>query len=130
MKKIIEKLEKNAINYEFQQYGGDYFGYDFNVTGIFISVRNYSIINNAEENVLTVLKSIARSNGYTVVNNSSYGKESYVIYKTADYNALCEYWNKQKETSEKFWNIYRTCGKDAADIYYKNACRRYNFKIA
>ena len=130
MKKIIEKLEKNAVNYEIQQYGGDYFCYDFNVTGIFISVRNYSVINNAKENVLTVLKSIARYKDYTVVSNGSYGKESYVIYKASDYAALCEYWNKQKETSEKFWNIYKTCGKEAADVYYKNACRRYNFKIA
>ena len=130
MKKIIEKLEKNAINYTAETYGGNYFGYDFNVIGIFISVRNYGIINNSEENILAVLKAIARSKDYTVVNNSSYGKESYVIYKASDYAALCEYWNKQKETSEKFWNIYKTCGKEAADVYYKNACRRYNFKIA
>jgi hypothetical protein len=130
MKKIIEKLEKNAVNYEIQQYGGNYFGCDFNVSGVFVSVRNYGVVDNPEENVSTVLKAIARSNGYTVVNNSSYGKESYVIYKTSDYNALREYWNKQKETSEKFWNIYKTCGKEAADVYYKNACRRYNFKIA
>lgn len=130
MKKIIEKLEKNAINYEVQQYGGNYFGYDFNVKGIFISVRNYGVVNNAGENLDTALKSIERSKGYTVINNSSYGKESYVIYKTSDYSALCEYWNKQNETSEKFWNIYKTCGKEAADVYYRNACRRYNFKIA
>ena len=56
MKKIIEKLEKNAINYTAETYGGNYFGYDLNVIGIFISVRNYSVINNAKENVLTVLK--------------------------------------------------------------------------
>lgn len=130
MKKIIEKLEKNAVNYEIQKYGGNYFGYDFNVTGIFVSVRNYSVINNAEENVSTVIKSFSRSKTYTVVNNSNYGKESYVIYKTSDYNALCEYRSKQKVTSEKFWNIYRICGKEAAEVYYKNACRRYNFKIA
>ena len=130
MNRIIEKLERNAITYEKQQYGGNYFGYDFNVTGIFISVRNYGVVDNPEENVNTVLRSIARSKGYTVVNNSSYGKESYVIYKTSDYSALCEYWNKQKEANEKFWNIYGTCGKDAADIYYKNACRCYGFKIA
>ena len=130
MKNIIEKLEKNAINYTVENYGGNYFGYNFSVPGIRVQVRNYGIIENAEENILRVLKFFERSKKYTVMNDCSYGKESYVIYLSANYDALRDYWNKQKETSEKFWNIYRICGKEAADVYYKNACRRYNFKIA
>ena len=46
-----------------------------------------------------------------------------------EYKELLKYNESVKETSEKFWNIYRTCGKAAADVFYNNACRRYNLKV-
>lgn len=129
MKKLIEKLESNAINYTLENYGGDYFGPEFNVKGFFIPVRNYGVVENCEENVKRVLKSISRSGKYKVVDNSKYGIESYVIYISEDYNALREYQLDVHETSERFWQIWKTSGKAAADVYYRNVCRLKNFKL-
>ena len=129
MKNIIAKLESNAINYTMENYGGNYFGPQFTVKGIVIMVRNYGVIENCEENVQRVLKSISRSGKYTVVNNSSYGKESYIIYLSSDYKALCDYRMDVHETSERFWQIWKVSGKAAADVYFRNVCRLKNFKL-
>lgn len=129
MKNLMDKLQHNAINYELKNYGSNYFGPDFIVKGVFIPVRNYGIIENAAENVETILKQIARLKKYTVVSSGSYGKICYTVYLTKEYNELMKYNEEVKETSEKFWNIYRTCGKAAADVYYHNACRRHNLKL-
>ena len=129
MKRLIEKLESNAINYTAENYGGNYFGPEFNVKGFLIPVRNYGVIENCAENVQCVLKSISISGKYTVVNNSSYSKESYIIYLSSDYKELCNYRMDVHETSERFWQIWKTSGKAAADVYYRNVCRLKNFKL-
>lgn len=129
MKNIISKLERAAINYTVENYGGNYFGPQFTVKGIVILVRNYGVVENCEENVKRVLKSISRSGKYTVVDNSKYGIESYVIYLSEDYNALREYQLDVHETSERFWQIWKVSGKAAADVYFRNVCRLKNFKL-
>ena len=129
MKNIIKKLENSAINFEINNYGSNYFGSDFIVKGLFIPVRNYGIIENCEENVNTVLKAIARTGKYTVIDSGSYGKVGYTVYKTADYSALVKYQEVVKKTSSRFWEIMRESGKDAAEVFYKNECRRHNFKV-
>lgn len=129
MNSIIKKLENSVINFEINNYGSNYFGSDFIVNGFYIPVRNYGIIENCEENVNTALKAIARTGKYTVINSGIYGKVCYIVYKTADYNALVKYQEAVKKTSSRFWEIMRESGKDAAEVFYKNECRRHNFKV-
>lgn len=129
MKNIIKKLENSSINFEINNYGSNYFGSDFIVKGLYIPVRNYGVAENCEENVNTILKAITRTGKYIIIDSGSYGKISYTVYKVTDYNALMKYKEDVKKISSRFWEIMHESGKDAADIFYRNECRRYNFKV-
>lgn len=110
MKKIIEYLEKNGIEYNLVTYGNPYYYNDgFTVSAISIRFDYESIdcscIPEMQKKEKAFLKSMGRRKNYCIGFSGKSGIYIpwYIIFKTEDFKRYQEHETRIRADVEKFW---------------------------